>query len=80
MELFLTSLNNSTIFPSAAVSARFLFRSVSLRCLQPQSSRIGDAVHAGSDGTEYATLPRRHVISARPCSTISEYASILVAM
>jgi hypothetical protein len=54
MELFLTSLNNSTIFPSAAVSARFLFRSVSLRCLQPQSSGIGDAVHAGSDGTECA--------------------------
>jgi hypothetical protein len=27
-----------------------------------------------SDGTECAQLPRRHVISARPCSMISEYA------
>src|SRR6202140_80408 len=35
---------------------------------------IGDAVHPGSDGTECVPLPRRHVISARPCSTISECA------
>ena len=44
-------------------------------CLpQIKPEHIGDAVHPGSDGTECAPLPRRHVISARPCSTISEYA------
>src|SRR5258708_6840957 len=44
-------------------------------CLpQIKPEHIGDAVHPGSDGTECAPLPRRHVISARPCSTISECA------
>ena len=42
------------------------------RKIKPE--HIGDAVHPGSDGTECAPLPRRHVISARPCSTISECA------
>src|ERR1700726_3965753 len=44
-------------------------------CLpQIKPEHIGDAVHPGSDSTECVALPRRHVISARPCSTISEYA------
>src|SRR5713226_6979563 len=44
-------------------------------CLpQIKPEHIGDAVHPGSDGTEWVPLPRRHVISARPCSTISECA------
>src|SRR6202022_475583 len=44
-------------------------------CLpQIKPEHIGDAVHPGSDGTECAPLPRRHVISARPCSTLSECA------
>src|ERR1700726_1263396 len=44
-------------------------------CLpQIKPEHIGDAVHPGSDGTEHVPLPRRHVISARPCSTISECA------
>src|SRR5258708_573152 len=44
-------------------------------CLpQIKPEHIGDAVHPGSDSTEYVPLPRRHVISARPCSTISECA------
>jgi hypothetical protein len=44
-------------------------------CLpQIKPEHIGDAIRPGSDGTECAPLPRRHVISARPCSTISEYA------
>src|SRR5258708_2895654 len=44
-------------------------------CLpQIKPEHIGDAVHPGSDGTERVPLPRRHVISARPCSTISECA------
>src|SRR5260370_1300061 len=44
-------------------------------CL-PQIKRehIGDAVHPGSDGTECVLLPRRNVISARPCSRIGECA------
>src|ERR1700687_5119056 len=42
------------------------------RKIKPE--HIGDAVHPGSDGTECVPLPRRHVISARPCSTISECA------
>jgi hypothetical protein len=41
-------------------------------CLpQIKPEHIGDAVHPGSDETERVPLPRRHVISARPCS-ISE--------
>ena len=44
-------------------------------CLPPiKPKHIGDAVHPGSDGTEYVPLPRRHVISVRPCSTITECA------
>src|SRR6202171_4528750 len=44
-------------------------------CLpQINPEHIGDAVHPGSDGTECVPLPRGHVISARPCSTISECA------
>jgi hypothetical protein len=44
-------------------------------CLpQIKPEHIGDAVHPGSDSTECVALPRQHVISARPCSTISEYA------
>jgi hypothetical protein len=44
-------------------------------CLpQIKPEHIGDAVHPGSDGTECVPLPRRHVKSARPCSTISECA------
>src|SRR6202171_574528 len=44
-------------------------------CLpQIKPEHIGDAVHPGSAGTECAPLPRRHVISVRPCSTISECA------
>src|SRR3981189_2642179 len=44
-----------------------------LLCLpQIKPEHIGDAVHPGSDGTECVPLPRRHVKSARPCSTISE--------
>src|ERR1700730_3107801 len=44
-------------------------------CLpQIEPEHIGDAVHPGSDGTECAPLPRRHAISARPCSTIGECA------
>jgi hypothetical protein len=44
-------------------------------CLaQIKPEHIGDAVHPGSDARECAPLPRRPVISARPCSTISEYA------
>jgi hypothetical protein len=44
-------------------------------CLpQIKPEHIGDAVHPGSDGTECAPLSRRLVISARPCSTISECA------
>src|SRR6266404_6598880 len=44
-------------------------------CLpQIKPEHIGDAVHPGSDGTECVPLPRRHVISARLCSTISECA------
>ncbi len=45
-------------------------------CL-PQIKRehIGDAVHPGSDGTECVLLPRRNVISARPCSRIDECGS-----
>src|SRR6202162_670881 len=44
-------------------------------CLpQIKPEHIGDAVHPGSDGTQCAPLPRRPVISARPCSTISECA------
>src|ERR1700722_4466705 len=44
-------------------------------CLpQIKPEHIGDAVHPGSNGRECAPLPRRPVISARPCSTISEYA------
>ena len=44
-------------------------------CL-PQIKRehIGDAVHPGSNMTICVLLPRRHVISARPCSTIGECA------
>src|SRR5229473_2400787 len=48
-----------------------------LRCLclpQIKPEHIGDAVHPGSDGTESVPLPRRHAISARLCSTISECA------
>src|SRR6266481_5651612 len=41
---------------------------------QFKPEHIGDAVHPGSDGTECVPLPRRHVISARLCSTISECA------
>src|SRR6266436_9106809 len=41
---------------------------------QIKPEHIGDAVHPGSDGTECVPLPRRHVISARLCSTISECA------
>src|SRR5260370_40411736 len=45
------------------------------RCVpQIKPEHIGDAVHPGSDGTECVPLPRRHVISARLCSTISECA------
>src|ERR1700687_723299 len=44
-------------------------------CLpQIKPEHIGDAVRPRSDGTECVLLPRRHVISARPCSTISECA------
>src|ERR1700726_4280929 len=44
-------------------------------CLpQIKPEHIGDAVHPGSDGTECVPMPRRHVISARLCSTISECA------
>ena len=44
-------------------------------CLpQIKPEHIGDAVHPGSDGTERVPLSRRHVISARLCSTISECA------
>src|ERR1700737_2295519 len=44
-------------------------------CLsQIKPEHIGDADHPGSDETERVPLPRRHVISARPCSTISECA------
>src|ERR1700719_2518023 len=44
-------------------------------CLpQIKPEHIGDAVHPKSDGKECVPLPRRHVISARPCSTISECA------
>src|ERR1700730_16485475 len=46
-------------------------------CLpQIKPEHIGDAVHPGSDGTECAPLPRRHVISERPCSTLSECACL----
>src|SRR6202022_1107538 len=47
-------------------------RPVCLPQIKPE--HIGDAVRPRSDGTECALLPRRHVISARPCSTISECA------
>ena len=44
-------------------------------CLpQIKLEHIGDAVHPGSAGTECIPLPRRHVISGRPCSAISECA------
>src|SRR6202047_4259650 len=44
-------------------------------CLpQIKPEHIGDAVPPGSGGTERVPLPRRHVISARLCSTISECA------
>jgi hypothetical protein len=44
-------------------------------CLpQIKPEHIADAVHPGSDETECVPLPRRHVISARPCSTTSECA------
>src|SRR5258706_15979649 len=44
-------------------------------CLpQIKPEHICDAVHPGSDGTECIPLPRRHVISVRPCSTINECA------
>src|ERR1700682_2361280 len=44
-------------------------------CLpQIKPEHIGDVVHPGSGGTECIPLPRWHVISARPCSTISECA------
>src|SRR5258707_9090059 len=50
-------------------------RSTEHLCLpQIKPEHIGDAVHPGPDGTECVPLPRRHVISARPCSTISECA------
>jgi hypothetical protein len=46
-----------------------------LLCLpQIKPEHRGDAVHPGPHGTECAPLPPRHVISARPCSTISECA------
>jgi Ku protein len=49
-------------------------------CLpQIKPEHIGDAVHPGSAGTECTPLPRRHVISARPCSTISECACKIAA-
>jgi hypothetical protein len=41
---------------------------------QIKPEHIGAGVHPGSEGTECVLLPRRHVISARPCSTISECA------
>src|ERR1700694_4309135 len=48
---------------------------VTILCLpQIKPEHIGDAVHPGSDGTECVPRPRRHAISARPCSTISECA------
>jgi hypothetical protein len=44
-------------------------------CLpQIKPEHIGDAIHPGSGGTERVPLPRRRVIWARPCSTISECA------
>src|ERR1700682_1543062 len=44
-------------------------------CLpQIKPEHIGNAVHPGSGGTECIPLPRWHVISARPCSTIRECA------
>src|SRR6202521_286812 len=54
---------------------RSYWRWKSKLCLpQIKPEHIGDAVHPGSDGTECVPLPRRHVISARPCSTIGECA------
>src|SRR5882757_553274 len=51
-----------------------IFRQPVLCLPQIKPEHIGDAVHPGSDGTECVPLPRQHVISARPCSTISECA------
>src|ERR1700676_2028259 len=56
-------------------AARFSYESLSDLCLpQIKPEHIGDVVHPGSGGTECIPLPRWHVISARPCSTISECA------
>jgi hypothetical protein len=60
---------------SAFDAARAEEAALGCLCLpQIKPEHIGDAVHPGSDGTECAPLPRRHLISARPCSTISECA------
>src|SRR5258705_8445659 len=61
-----------TIAKSNGNPSLWVERYVCLPQIKPE--HIGDAVHPGSDGTECAPLPRRHVISARPCSTISECA------
>src|SRR6202790_1218253 len=54
------------------VHLRPILTSLCLPQIKPE--HIGGAVHPGSGGTECIPLLRRHVISARPCSTISECA------
>src|SRR5260370_23981633 len=49
-------------------------QSIELCLPQIKPEHIADAVHPGSDGTECVPLPRPHVISAPPCSTINECA------
>src|ERR1700736_78890 len=63
----------SSISSGSLVSGSTLpSRSLCLPQIKPE--HIGDAVHPKSDGKECVPLPRRHVISARPCSTLSECA------
>jgi hypothetical protein len=73
-------LLNSVHMPANAASGRSSLsataplRSMNTDVFGTHTEHIGDAVHLGSDGTECAPLPRRHVISAHSYSTISEYA------
>ncbi len=62
--------------PDDDLNTSTILAAVDLRLCLPQIKRehIGDADHPGSDGTECVLLPRRNVISARPCSTIGECA------
>jgi hypothetical protein len=48
-------------------------RRINLCLPEIKREHIGDAVHPGSDSTECVLLPRRNVISARPCSTIGAF-------